>query len=213
MSELYKSVVATDTSPKQLEFALKLPNVRYECTSAKMSMAELEEKIAARSGTVDLVTVAQALHWFDLPSFYQQVKWVLKKPGGVIAAWCYTVPRVNHRVDSIFDKFYTVDSEPFWEPQRKFVDEEYRTIDFPFEPVDGLDDTGPIVEFKAEKVMDLGGFFTYISSWSAHQTAKQKGVELLKEDLVKDFTSAWEEDGKPEKIVTFPVYLWIGKVR
>lgn len=211
LSELYKRVVATDTSPKQLEFAAKLPNVRYECTPAKMSMAEVEEKIAARSGTVDLVTIAQALHWFDLPSFYQQVKWVLKKPGGVIAAWCYTVPKVNHRVDSVFGRFYAVDSDPYWEPQRKFVDEEFRTIEFPFEPLDGLNDTGPI-QFKAKKAMNLEGFFTYIRSWSAYQTAKEKGVELLKEDVVKDFTSAWEDDGKPEKIATFPVYLRIGKV-
>ncbi|KAI5681201.1 hypothetical protein M9H77_02428 [Catharanthus roseus] len=210
LAKIFKKVVATDTSPNQLEFAAKIPNVRYECTPSKISMTELEQKIAAKS-SIDLVTIAQALHWFDFESFYQQVKYVLKKPNGVVAAWCYAVPHVNNSVDSVFQKFYTVDSKPFWESQRRFVDEEFRTIDFPFEVLDGLEDTGPI-QFKAESIMDLQGFFTYIRSWSAYQTAKEKGIELLKDDLVKDFARAWEEDGKSEKIVTYPVYLRIGKV-
>ncbi|KAE8098661.1 hypothetical protein FH972_016706 [Carpinus fangiana] len=55
---------------------------------------------------VDVVTIAQAFHWLDLPNFYEQVKWVLKKPNGVIAAWCYTVPEVNDSVDSVFQPYY-----------------------------------------------------------------------------------------------------------
>lgn len=173
-------------------------------------MAELEQNIAAES-TVDLVTIAQALHWFDFPTFYQQVKWILKKPNGVIAAWCYTVPEVNPSFDAVFQRFYTIDSDPYWEPERKLVDNKYATIDFPFEAVDGLDHTGPF-QFKTERVMDLEAFFTYIRSWSSYQTAKKKGVELLNENVVKDFTSAWNEDGIAEKIVTSPIYLRIGKV-
>lgn len=210
LAKIYKNVIATDTSPKQLEFAPKLPNIRYQCTPSKLSIAEVEENIAAES-TVDLVTIAQALHWFDFPTFYQQVKWVLKKPNRVIAAWCYTMPEINPSFDAVFQRFYKVDSGPYWEPERKLVDNKYETIDFPFEPVDGLDHTGPF-QFKAERVMDLEGFFTYIRSWSSYQTAKEKGVELLHENVVKDFTSAWNEDGISEKVVTSPIYLRIGKV-
>ncbi|GMN60952.1 hypothetical protein TIFTF001_030035 [Ficus carica] len=156
-----------------------------------MSISEVEQKIAPKS-SMDLVTAAQTLHWLDLPSFYQQVKWVLKKTHGVIAVWCYTVPKVNSAV-------------------RKVVDDEYRTIDFPFEPVDGLENTGA-VEFVYVKVMDLDQFFAYIRSWSAYQMAKDKGFELLRNNVIERFKCAWSEDDNDQKVVKFPVHLKIGRV-
>ncbi|KAM0021206.1 hypothetical protein Hdeb2414_s0011g00359211 [Helianthus debilis subsp. tardiflorus] len=83
----------------------KLPNVRYECTSPNMSMSELEAKIGPES-SVDLVKVAQALHWFDHDAFDNQVKWILKKPHGVFAAWCYTNLKIDDEFDHVFHKFY-----------------------------------------------------------------------------------------------------------
>ncbi len=210
LARLYKNVIGTDTSQKQLDFAPKLPNVRYQCTSANISMADLERDITTES-SLDLVTVAQALHWFDLPIFYHQVKWTLKKPDGVMAAWCYTTPEVNKTFDPVFDKFYNVDSEPYWNLARKLVDDKYRSIDFPFEPLDGTDTTGPF-EFKTERLMSVDDFFVYLRSWSAYQTAKAKGVELLRDDVIDEFKRAWSEDGDDKKVVTFPVYLRIGKV-
>ncbi|OIT20291.1 PREDICTED: putative methyltransferase DDB_G0268948 [Nicotiana attenuata] len=210
LAKLYKRVVATDTSPKQLQYATRLPNVRYVCTSPKMSVAEVESKIGAES-SVDLITIAAALHWFDLPTFYQQVKWVLKKPNGVIAAWSYTTPQVNSSVDAVFDQFYYNDAGPYWESPRKLVDEKYKTIDFPFEPVDGCGHSGPF-QFKIEKATDLDSYFTYLKSLSAYQTAKDKGVELLTDAIVDKFNSAWNEDRESKKIVVFPIYLRIGKV-
>ncbi|KAL0316769.1 UNVERIFIED_CONTAM: putative methyltransferase DDB [Sesamum radiatum] len=186
LANIYKNVVATDTSPKQLEFAAKLPNIRYQCTPPSMSIAELQDNIGSES-SFDLITIAQAMHWFDLPTFYQQVKWVLKKPNGVIVAWCYTVPEVNPTVDSLFNRFHTIDA------------------------VDGLEHNGPF-QFSSEKVMDLESYFTYLRSWSTYQTAKEKGVELLTENVLEDFKRAWNEDGKFEKTVSFPIYLRIGKV-
>ncbi|KAL1813500.1 hypothetical protein ACET3Z_023565 [Daucus carota] len=210
LAEIYKKVIGTDTSPTQIELAPKLPNVEYKCTPSDMSMAYLDSHIAAKS-TVDLVTVAQALHWFDNPGFYQQVKYVLKKPHGVIAAWCYTVPQVNEAVDAVFKPYYAVDVEPYWDPARKKVDNEYRSIEFPFEPVDGLDDTGPF-QFKTESLMSLGEYLMYLRSWSSYQTAKDKGVELLNDRVIEEFTRAWNQDGTESKTVVFPVHLRIGKV-
>ncbi|XP_042019668.1 putative methyltransferase DDB_G0268948 [Salvia splendens] len=216
LAKFYKNVIATDISPKQLEFAAKLPNITYQCTSPGMSMDELQEKIGSES-TFDLVTVAQAIQWFHLPTFYQQVKWLLKKPNGVIAAWCYTTPEVNPTVDSLFQRFYNIDAGPYWksgpsvESPREVVDQKYTTIDFPFEPVDGLEHSGPF-RFDIEKVMDLEGYFTYLRSWSSYETAKEKGVELLSDSVVEEFMRAWNEDGKMQKTVIFPVYLRMGKV-
>ncbi|GAY57710.1 hypothetical protein CUMW_181520 [Citrus unshiu] len=155
-----------ETSPKQIEFATKLPNIRYQVTPPAMSTAELEQNVAAQS-TVDLVTTAQAMHWFDLPQFYNQVRWVLKKP-------------IVHK-------------------QRKLVDSKYMTIDFPFEPVDGADSTGPFDQFAIEETMDLESYFTYIRSWSAYQTAKDKDVELLNENVMGNFKLAWNEDRQSQK--------------
>lgn len=208
LAEIYKNVVGTDTSQTQLDFAPKLPNIRYRQTSPDMTTSDLQS-IAAQS-SVDVVTIAQALHWINLPKFYQQVEWVLKKSHGVIAAWCYTVPEVNVPVDSVFGRFYA-DSKPYWDAARDLVDDKYRSIGFPFQPVDGEDGTGPI-RFKTERSMDLEAFFTYIRSWSSYQTARNKGVELLTDNVMKEFERAWNEDGKGEKVVTYPIYLRIGKV-
>ncbi|KAF7804028.1 putative methyltransferase [Senna tora] len=212
LAEIYEKVIGTDSSEKQLELAAKLPNVRYEHTPSPMSTWDLQHKVGPE-GSVDLVTVAQALHWFDLPTFYEQVKWVLKKPHGVIAAWCYNVPRVSPSVDSVFDEFYAVELTPYWDPARLLVENNYRSIEFPFEAVEGAQHTGPF-EFVTEREMGLEDYLTYIRSGSAYQTAKEKGVELLREDVVHRFKSAWGEDehGSHFKIATFPVYLRIGKV-
>lgn len=172
-------------------------------------MSELESKIGKES-SIDLVTVAQALHWFDHDTFYNQVKWILKKPNGVIAAWCYTMSKTNDEFDPVFHNFY-LESKPYWDSLRGLVDDKYTTIKFPFDPVDGCDHTGPF-EFETKRLMTLGEFLTYIKSWSAYQTAKEKGVELLNDGVIEAFTNAWKGDENGRKIVTYPVYLRIGKV-
>lgn len=203
-------MIATDTSQKQLDFAPKLPNIRYQRTPPTISSTDLQH--IATESSLDLITIAQALHWFDLPTFYQQVKHVLKKPNGVIAAWCYTAPEVNAAVDAIFQPFYNVDCDPYWDPARKLVDNKYNGIEFPFEAVEGLGHTGPFDQFKIERLMSLEEYFTYLRSWSCIQTAKDKGVELLSDNVVDDFTRAWNEDGVDTKVVTYRIYLRIGKV-
>ncbi|KAL8217845.1 hypothetical protein R6Q57_021218 [Mikania cordata] len=208
LASIYKRVIGTDTSKKQLEFAPDLPNVRYELTSSKITMSELKEKIGTES-SLDLVTAAQALHWFDHDTFYNQVKWILKKPNGVIASWCYTIPEIDEQFDPVFRKFYS-ESKPYWDSLRGLVDDKYTSIQFPFDPVDGCDHTGPF-EFQTKKLMNLGEFLTYIRSWSAYQTAKEKGVELLNDGVIESFTNAWKGDDNGLKSVTYPVYLRIGK--
>lgn len=210
LADIFKKVVATDTSQEQLSYATKLPNIHYHRFPSTISTKDIERCLAQR-GTVDLVTVAQAIHWFDFPDFYDRVSFALRPPHGVLAAWCYTTPRVDERVDSVFSRLYK-ESDPFWAKQRELVDLEYRTIEFPFDPVDGMKDTGP-VEFVIEKEMDLEMYLTYLRSWSAYQTAKERGVELLTERVVGDFESAWGGDGKAVKTLRFPVFLRIGKVR
>lgn len=208
LAGIFKKVVATDTSQEQLSLATKLPNIHYHNFPSTVSTDDIERHLTQR-GTVDLVTVAQAIHWFDLPVFYDRVKFALR-PRGVLAAWCYTMPRLDERVDPLLWRLYK-GANVFWAKQRELVDLEYRTIEFPFEPVDGMEDTAP-VEFVTVKEMDLETYLTYLRSWSAYQTAKEKGVELLTESVVGDFESAWGGDGKVVKGVKYPLFLRIGRV-
>ncbi|XP_077240192.1 uncharacterized protein LOC143881080 [Tasmannia lanceolata] len=208
LAMIYKNVIATDASAEQLAHAPKLPSIQYHHTPSTMTIDELAHDIAPQ-GTIDVVTVAQAIHWFDLPTFYQQVNWVLRRPHGVIAVWCYTKPQVNNSVDTVFWRLFS-NSESFMDPAREMIKDEYKSLDFPFDPVEGLDHTGPIV-FEAKKLMDFDVYLTYIRSGSAYQTALEKGVELLSEEVIEDFRRAWG-DGSSTKLVRFPVHLRIGKV-
>lgn len=130
--------------------------------------------------------------------------------GPVIAAWCYTLPEVNESVDSVFGRFFE-DSRPYWDAALELIVDKYGSIAFPFKPVEGEDHTGPF-RFKTERLMDLETYFTYLRSGSPYQTARKKGVELLRNDVIEDFHRAWSEDGNGQKMVTFPVYLRIGRV-
>ncbi|KAF9664607.1 hypothetical protein SADUNF_Sadunf16G0036000 [Salix dunnii] len=126
-------------------------------------------------------------------------------------SWCYTIPEVNESVDSVLNQFHSIDSDPYGEPQLKLIDDKYRSIDFPFEAVEGADHTGPF-KFVAEKLMDLDEYLTYLRSWSAYQNAKTRSVELLRDDMIESFKRDWNEDGHDQKVVKFPVYLRIGKL-
>lgn len=216
LAKTYKKVIGTDISAKQVELAPKLPNVTYFVTPPSMSIHELQQTTSLSESALDLISVAEALHYYDLPNFYAQVKWALKKPDGLFAAWCYPpMPEVDDKVNAVFRPFCE-SCDPYFSAGKKLVDDGYRGIPFPFEPVDGLDHTGPF-EFVSEKVMRLEDYLRLIRSWSAYDRAKEKGVELLTEEMVQKFRAAWNSSGTAgdvggEKVVKFPIYLRIGKV-
>ena len=126
-------MIATDVSKEQLEMAQKHPKVTYAFTPPVMTDEELYS-IVGKEGSVDLVTVATAVHWFDLETFYSQVKRVLRKPGGVIAVWTYWTPSISPAVDTVC-KDFVESAMPYFNPRVQFVSEGYRTLPFPFEPV------------------------------------------------------------------------------
>ena len=160
------------------------------------------------AGSVDLVTVAQAMHWFDFDRFFTSVN-TMVKPGGCVAASTYTLPRISPAIDEMVDAFYKK-SHPFWEPQRTYIDEQYRTIPFPFSPLPGRSDTGPI-PFECTKDMRVEDLFGALLSWSATQTAKERGVELVDEETRKDFERA---RGETEvQTAHWPIYLLVGVVK
>jgi SAM-dependent methyltransferase len=91
LADHFERVVATDASTAQLARATPHARVTYRVAR--------EDDSGLHDGSVDLVTVAQALHWFDLRAFYAEARRVLK-PGGVLAVWCYDLASVDPVVDA-----------------------------------------------------------------------------------------------------------------
>lgn len=135
-------------------------------------------------------------------------------PGGVVAAWCYTGAVIDgggSRADEIYRQVYA-DSGPFWAEERRMVEEGYAGVEFPFGAVEGEEGTGPVERFAAEREMTVADFMEYVRSWSAYQTAKEKGVELLTKEVVEELERAWGDDVEQIKQVSFPISLRIGRV-
>lgn len=204
LAEYYDEIIATDVSEAQLRYAEPRPNITYAATNAGPLSREEVEHLVGKDGSLDLITVAQAVHWFDLPSFYKHVQRLLK-PGGIIAVWCYTVPEVNPNVDSVLANMYE-ESLPFWEqPALDLVNQGYKTLYFPFQPAL----PGQPIRMNATKETNLEGYLGFLESWSAVNTARNKGIELMDAHVKEAFQAAW---GSPSKIhtVTFPLYARIG---
>jgi ubiquinone/menaquinone biosynthesis C-methylase UbiE len=195
LAEDFASVTATDPSGEMIAHAIPHPHVAY-------SVAKYESGLPDH-GT-NLVTVAQALHWFDIEPFVREVRRVLA-PGGVLAAWCYAKCSVDANVDEIVDRFYAVTLQPFWARERRHVDEGYRTIALP------IDELSPPA-FEMIEQWSLPEFAAYIRTWSA----VNKLVEHSGEEPVLAFEAALARAwGAPHqrRPVQWPVHLRVGGIR
>eukprot|EP01018_Ginkgo_biloba_P005798 Gb_05110 [translate_table: standard] len=209
IAEHYDRVIATEVSRQQLEFAQKHPKVTYALTPPVLTEEALTCTVGPE-GCVDLVTVAMAVHWFDLDVFYSQVKRLLRKPGGVIVVWCYHNPSINPAVDGIYTAFFK-STLPYWNPNIQYPFDGYRTLPFPFDPVmeEGVGREGNPLEMEMERRVSLDGYLGLFRSWSAVITAREKGVELLNEKVLKAFQAAW---GDVDKVCVckYQVFLLAG---
>ncbi len=195
LAPYFSTIIATDASQKQIDHARPRENVQYRV--APSDGAPLAD------ASVDLVTVAQALHWFDLPRFYTEVRRVAR-PDGIIAVWCYQLHTVTAEVDSVVERYYADIVGADWPPERRLVEEGYTTLAFPF------DEMAP-PPFQMVHRWDMNQVLGYLDSWSATQRyQKRTGADPL--DLIRgELASAW---GDPEKArdVTWPLHLRVGRV-
>lgn len=196
LADHFEMVEATDISEKQIENALQKPNINYRVAPAENS--------GLRSGSVNLVTVAQALHWFDFDAFYQEV-YRVSQPGAIIAVWCYSLLQINPETDAlIYDLYADILGDSYWDPERKLVEEQYQTIPFPFKEIDAPD-------FSIQVKWSLEHLMGYLNSWSAVQhyirANGENPVQLIAEGLKK----AW--GNQEELTIVFPLFTRIGKVK
>ena len=189
----FKTVYATDISENQLAEAVKMPNIIYRLEPA--------ENPSCAGSSVDLVTVAQALHWFNLPDFYNSVKRILK-PGGILAVTGYVFPGIDPETDIILRSFYDGTLGDYWPPERKLIDDHYRTIPFPFDEIASPD-------FTMAFDWTLSRFVAYLRTWSAvNNFIKTIGHDPVI-DLEKQLAASWNSDEKRK--VNFPLILRVGR--
>jgi hypothetical protein len=191
----FAQVIASDLSPAQLSHRRHHPRVRYVAATA--------EQLPIADGCVDLVTVAQALHWLDLPTFYAEVRRV-GRPGAVVAAWTYGLLRVAPGIDRVVSRLYTDLVGPYWPPERALVESGYRDLPFPFETI-------PAPPFALRADWTLERLLVYLASWSAVQRFQEATGEDPVDLVRADLASAWG-DPAATRPVEWALALRVGRV-
>lgn len=192
----FAEVVASDASAAQIRNRLEHAGIHY--------LVALAEAAPLADRCCDLVTVAQSVHWFDFERFYAEVRRVLR-PRGVVVVWTYTTFSMTAALDAVIGNFYDNVVGRYWPPERRLVEEAYRTLPFPFAEI-----ATPVFRYDCEWTLDhvLG----YLASWSAVQRYKQAegsdpliGVRPLLEE-------AWGGPPGERRTATWPIYVRAGRV-
>jgi SAM-dependent methyltransferase len=190
----YAHVIATDPSRDQITHCLPYPNVQY--------LVETAENNSILTRSVDLITIASALHWFNFDVFYKEANRVLK-PDGIIAAWCYLIPTVSKDVDAIIHYFHHHTLNDYWLAENRLIDKEYSTIPFPFRKINAPD-------YFYEKPMTLLDFMGYLNTWSATQRFIIENNINPTDELLHKLQKVWT-NVEEAKTVTWKLILKIGK--
>lgn len=191
----FDRVIGTDASREQIASATPSPGIEYRVAAA--------EQAGLPDRSIGLVTVAQAVHWFDFARFYQEVKRVLTAEG-LVAVWAYGINTVEgDKVNDRVQHFYADTVGPYWPPERKLVEEGYRTIPFPFAEI-----TPPA--FRMEARWTLEELLGYFSTWSAtNRYIKATGHNPL-EPLAAELKQVWGEPAQRRQIV-WPLAVRVGR--
>jgi SAM-dependent methyltransferase len=186
LARRFERVIATDPSTRQLDNAAAHPRIEYRNEPPDFPAKDgggYRTSIDARS--IDAITVAQALHWFDLPAFIAEVRRVAK-PGALFAAWCYANCSVTPAVDAVIAHLYDDVLGAYWPPERRLVDEGYASLDIPFAPV-----AAPPFEMRVD--WTVRQLLAYLASWSAAQRhLKATGHDAVAA-ITDELLAAWHD--------------------
>ncbi len=195
LSKVFENVYATDISSNQLQEAIKAKNIFY--------LLEPAEKTKFENHFFDFITAAQAVHWFNFDAFYSEVKRTARK-NAIICLIGYGLLRSTPTIDKIIDNFYYNIVYDYWDQERRYIEEEYRTIPFPFEEI-------PSPKFINQQQWDIEHLLGYISTWSSVKKFIQKNgynpIYAIKDELYK----VWGINQK--KNIYFPIFIRLGRVR
>ena len=176
LAKHFEQVIASDISAKQIEEASRLSNIDYRVESA--------EKSSLQDQSVDLIAVEQAAHWFNFDAFYKEVRRVAA-PHSCIAILGYGPIAVPNEIKEVYQRFYKETVGPYWDTERRYIDDLYQTIPFPFEEI-------KLKERSMNYAWTVSHLLSYTETWSAvknYQKAKgHNPVHLLKKDILKYFS-------------------------
>ena len=192
LAPYFDEVLATEPSEAQLARARPHPRILYRRGRA--------EQIDVPDGSCDLLTAAQAAHWFDWEAFPTEALRVLA-PGGVVALWTYELFTVDPRIDALVADFYRNVTGPYWPRERHHVEERYATLPFPFEEI-----AAPTFSYRLE--WTAADAIAYLGTWSA----VQRRLEAVGTDPValvsRRLEDAWGPGGRS---VRWPIHLRVGR--
>lgn len=194
LTQNFHQVIATDASAEQVRHAVAHPAIDYRVAPAEAS--------GLADHSIDLVTVAQAAHWFDLPRFYAEVSRVLK-PGGVIALWGYGRIVLPGYMDTPFLRFYDATVGPYWPPERALIDDAYRGLDFPFDEIHAP-------AFHIEVEWTLAQLMAYLSTWSAVKRYQSECGKDPLPALMMEIQPLWSDPDVARQL-QWPLFLRVGR--
>ncbi len=192
LAAYFDSVIASEASAAQLAAARPHPRVTYR--------QEPAEALSAATGSVDLVAVAQAAHWFDWPRFTAEAARVLR-PGGVLAIWSYGNCAVTPAIDRLLADFFRDAVGPWWPRERRHVEEAYRSLELPFPAI-----AAP--EFSMHTRWDVAAMLGYLDTWSAVRRCRARTGRDPLLHLAAPLREAWGGGARP---VAWPLTFKAGR--
>lgn len=195
LAPFYDKVIATDPSEQQIGNAIPHEKVQY--------LVEKAEHVSMEPGTADIITAANALHWFDIDVFYKATVRV-SKPNGLIAVWAYGNPCINTEIDRVVDSYHDDILGTYWLPENRLVEDKYSTLPFPFAKIE-------TPAFSCERSMNLDEFIGYLNTWSATQRFIVQNQFNPTEQVRKELLPVWG-DPLQEKKLTWDLTLKVGRI-
>lgn len=191
----FKQAYATDISKNQLEKAPVMANLTYKVSRA--------EDTGFEANTFDLITVAQAIHWFDITAFLEEARRV-GRAGCTLAVWGYGQIRFGGVLDDHIEHFYREVVGPYWAGERAHIDSAYADIDF------NLNEEADLGNHRIEKAMNLESLRGYLTSWSSVQNYIRKQRHNPVDPFIETLGRHWK--GEAEKIAVFPLFGKMGRL-
>ncbi len=196
LANYFTKVDATDISAEQIKNAVPIPNIEYTVCAA--------EQTPFANNIFDLITVAQDYHWLQWKNFKDEALRVAKH-NAVVAIWTYTLLKSeDEKLNQLINHFYYNTIARYWDAERKYVDEEYKTVTFDFDPL-------PSKEFETvvhwTKEMLLG----YLESWSAVQHYNKKNDSSAVAIVEPLISAVWKTNEVKEFL--FPIFLRAGRIK
>ncbi len=194
LADYFSQVIATDVSAEQLKYALHHPKVKY--------LTQAAEELEFPRYFFDLITVAQGLHWLNLPIFYEKIRNVAK-PGAIFSAWGYDFFQISEEIDLLIKRLLLEEIEPYWSTKNSIIFKGYQSIDFPFHEI------SPPQICIATK-WSLEELIGYINTWSAvkiYKTSQKKDPTFL---LKKELSKSWSRN--TYKTVYIKLFIRTGRI-